>query len=151
MSIGDRTVAVPLLQGEEVVAEAFGAVGHKAGGKLIVTNRRLIFQPWDLGLSATLVKWGSKAVGAPHAGALNYVVGRLVGTVDATAQGVGGITRVEPVGQASLLKLPQIRVTKDDGTSAEFGVVDSPTTPNFSSKNNSARDRLVTVVKQNLL
>lgn len=93
-----------------------------------------------------MLKWGCKAVDVPHGGSINYVVGRLVGAVADTAQGVGGIVGVQPIGQARLLSLPMIRVSKDDGTQASFSVVHSPTTPNLSSKNNIARDNLVAAV-----
>jgi hypothetical protein len=148
MGFGDRTVKVPLLDEEQIVAEAFGAVGRKTGGKLIVTNFRLLFQPWDLGLANELIKWGCKAFQVPHASVITYVVGKAKAIVDATAQGVGDIVAVESAGSASLFNLPKIRVTKGDGTVAEFGVVASPTTPNASTSNNSARDNLAAVIRQ---
>jgi hypothetical protein len=151
MGIGDKTVAVPLLAGEQVVAEGLGAVGHKTGGKLIVTNLRLLFQPWDLGLAAQLVKWGCKLLQVPHASAVVYVVGKAKKMVDETAQGVGDIVAVEPVGNASFLHLPKIRLTKSDGSVAEFGVVDTVKTPNPSNSNNVARDNLAAVIRQVLL
>jgi hypothetical protein len=151
MGIGDRTVAVPLLSGEQVVAEGLGAVGHKTGGKLIVTNLRVLFQPWDLGLAVQLAKWGCKVLQVPHASAGLYVIGKAKKMVDETAQGVGDIVAVERVGNASLFSPPKIRLTKSDGTVAEFGVVDTVTTPNLSNSNNVARDNLAAVILQVLL
>ncbi len=147
MSIGQRTVPVPLNQGESQLAEYYGAVGHVTGGIIIVTNQRLIFQPWDLSLAQALVKMGCKALGVPHAGAVNYVVGRLKGIVDRTAQGIGDIVNVERVSMASLSSLPKVGITKSDGSYAEFGVVYSPTTINFSSRNNQARDQLASLLQ----
>lgn len=100
--VGDRTVEVPLLDGEQIVIEGFGAVGRKTGGKLIVTNLRLLFQPWDLGLPNELIKWGCKVLRIPHASAVIYIVGKAKNLVDATAQGVGNIVAVEAIGNASL-------------------------------------------------
>jgi hypothetical protein len=151
MGIGERTVPVQLNPGEAEIAETYGAVGHVTGGKLIVTDQRLIFQPWDMKLAQVLIKYGCKAIGMPHAGAVNYVVGKLVGIVDHTAQGVGDIVDVEPVGKASLINLPKIRVTKSDGYQAEFGVVVSPTTPTISSKNNEVRGELVMLLRDTFL
>jgi hypothetical protein len=151
MGVGDRTVEVPLLSGERIVAEGFGAVGHKTGGKLIVTNLRLLFQPWDLALANDLIRWGCKVLQVPHASVVTYVVGKTKEMVDATAQGVADIVAVESVGNASPLSLPKIRVTKGDGSVAEFGVAVSPTTWNGSKSNNSARDNLAAVIRQALL
>lgn len=151
MGIGERTVPVPLNPGERQLAEFYGAVGHRTGGKLIVTNQRLIFQPWDLSLAKYLIKYGCKVVGMPHGDAINYVVGKVVGIVDRTADGVGDIVSVEPVGMASIPSLPKIGVTKDDGFYAEFGVGHSPTTPNFSRKNNEARDQLILLLQNTFL
>ena|SRR5690348_14583663 len=151
MGIGERTVPVPLDPGERQLAEFYGAVGHSAGGKLIVTNQRLIFQPWDLSLAKDLIKYGCKVVRMPHSDAVNYIVGKIVGIVDSTAQGVGDIVNVEPVGMASVSSLPKVGVTKNDGSYAEFGVVHSPTTPNPSRKNNEARDQLVLLLRNTFL
>jgi hypothetical protein len=151
MGLGDKTVEVPLLGGEQILAEGFGGVGHKAGGKLIVTNLRLLFQPWDLGLANDLIKWGCKLLQVPHASVVTYVVGKAKQMVDATAQGVSDIVAVESVGKASLFSPPKIRVTKGDGSVAEFGVVNSPTTPNIWASNNAARDNLAAVIRQALL
>jgi hypothetical protein len=148
MGIGDQTVTVPLLLGEGWITEGFGCVGHLTGGTLIVTNQRLLFQPWDLGLAATLIKWGCKLLQVPHAGAVNYIVGRLVAMSDVTAQGVGGIVGVDAIGHASLFDTPKIRVTKDDGTVAEFGVVHRANAPSISPENDTARDALVSVLSQ---
>ena len=142
---------MPLDPGERQLAEFYGAVGHRTGGKLIVTNQRLIFQPWDLSLAGDLIKYGCKLVSMPHSDAVNYIVGKLVGIVDRTAQGVGDMVKVEPVGMASIFNLPKIGVTKDDGSYAEFGVVHSPATPNASGKNNEARDQLVLLLQNTFL
>lgn len=151
MSIGERTVPVQFNPGETELAEAYGAVGHITGGKLVVTNQRLIFQPWDMKLAQNLIRWGCKAIGMPHAGVVNYVVGKLVGIVDHTAQGVGNIVGVEPVGVARTFSLPRVRVTKNDGSEAEFGVVYSPTTRNGSPRNNEVRDQLVLLLQETFL
>ena len=151
MNIGQRTVPVPLNQGESQIAEYYGAVGHVTGGKLIVTNQRLIFQPWDMSLAQALFKMGCKALGAPHSGAVNYVVGKLKGIIDRTAQGVGDIADVERVGMARLTSLPKVGITKSDGSYAEFGVGYSPTTINFSSKNNQVRDQLASLLQSTFM
>jgi hypothetical protein len=151
MGIGDRTVEVPLLSGERILAQGFGGSGHTAGGKLFVTDLRVLFQPWDLSLANLLIKWGCKAVQVPHAGLVTYVVGKAKNMVDATAQGVGDLVSADPDGMASVSSAPKIRLTKSDGTVAEFGVVATTLTPNWSKKNNSARDDLVAVVRQALL
>jgi hypothetical protein len=111
----------------------------------------LIFQPWDLGLAAALIKYGCKAMGVPHAGIVNYVVGRLVAISANTAQGVGGIVGIQSVGEASPFHLPKVGIAKDDGSYAEFGVVHSPTTFNGSSKNNEARDVLAATLQGTFL
>ena len=151
MTIGDRTIEVPFEPNEYFIAEAFGAVGHKTGGKLVVTNQRLLFQPWDPRLAVQLAKWGCKLLQVPHAAAAIYLVGKAAAVVSATAQGVGSIVAVDAIGQAGLLNLPKIRVTKSDGTVAEFGVAATPTTPNPSERNTAARDALVTTLRRSLL
>jgi hypothetical protein len=151
MGTGERTVPVPLDPGERQLAEFYGAVGHRTGGKLVVTNQRLIFQPWDLSLAQDLIKYGCKIVRVPHSDAVNYIVGKMVGIVDRTAQGVGDIVNVESVGMASLFGLPKIGVAKADGSYAEFGVAHSPTTPDLSRKNNEARDQLVLLLQNTFL
>ncbi|MCD2198279.1 hypothetical protein LQ327_33430 [Actinomycetospora endophytica] len=130
------------------MAQAYGAAGHITGGILIVTNYRLVFQPWNLHGLQELVKWGCRLIQVPHASAVNYVVGRLVSIVDSQAVGVGGIIDVYGVGRASLTAAPQICVEKDDGTVAKFGVVASVGTPSGSRKNNDVRDRLVEVARR---
>lgn len=151
MGFGDRTVEVPLLSGERILAQGFGGAGHKAGGKLFVTNLRVLFQPWDLTLANRLIKWGCKALQVPHAGAVTWVVGKAKNVVDATAQGIGDLVAVEPVGMASALNAPKIRLTKSDGTVAEFGAVATTLTPSGFKENNVARDNLVAVIQQTLL
>jgi hypothetical protein len=147
MNIGQRTVPVPLNPGESQIAECYGAVGHVTGGKLIVTNQRLIFQPWDMSLAQALVKMGCQVLGVPHSGGVNYIVGKLKGIVDRTAQGIGDIANVERVGMASVTSLPKIGITKTDGSYAEFGIVYSPTTINFSPKNNQVRDQMASLLQ----
>jgi hypothetical protein len=145
------TVSVPFYEGEHEIMQAIGNAAKITGGILIVTNYRLIFEPWDLKPMAILMKWGCKAIQMPHASAINFVVGRIVSIVDSQAAGVGGIVDVWGEGQASITSAPYICVKKDDGTTARFGVLEAVSRPSFWPGNNAARDGLVDVARRTFL
>ena len=101
-----------------------------------------------------MIRYGCKALGVPHSAAVNWVVGKLRSIVDDTATSVGDIVEVQPVGVASVSSLPQIIISKSDGTVAAFGVsvpIENSRfglpLPNWSHRHNDSRDELVNIVR----
>lgn len=135
----------PRLDRSERVLGIFYGGRNQWGGKLIVTDQRLIFSELDLGAVPDVLAYVGSQAGLPGD------LGKSV--LDKIRASVGKdiwlvhITSVEAQGSASLLSPPKIRVTTATAETFTIGIVKSTTTPNISGDNNVARDVALAVIR----
>jgi hypothetical protein len=116
-----------------------------AGGQVVLARDHLMFSPWDMDdTRAFLVKWLGKA-GVPHLGTVDKLL-TATKLLEPVVLPVGDIANVEVLNRGSPLKPPQVRIHFRSGNHFDIGILHSPTTPNFSSKNNAALDDFVSKV-----
>ena len=137
--------------GESTIASAAACTIKRGvawvGGDLIVTNQRLIFNPWYSGDLTKLTSQGLKFVPIPHAHHMTTVVGsaQRLGT---QADFDSGLITAVSVGQpAGLARPPTIVVERSNGAPLEFGIARSRWTPTRSHRNIVARDRILAAAK----
>ncbi|MBA3779981.1 MAG: hypothetical protein H0X16_11925 [Chloroflexi bacterium] len=100
---------------EDVLGVFYGGRGQ-VGGQLLITNRRLMFGPVDVGLARVLSLEPLAAVGAPGIG----IVKAALDAYEPLKQKqiwLRHIKTVEPKGNASLFSPPKIRLTMVTGRS----------------------------------
>jgi hypothetical protein len=135
----------PNLDRTERVLGVFYGGRNQWGGKLIITDQRMIFSELDLGALPDVLAYVGTQAGLP--GDLGLKV------LESVRAGVGKevwlthITDVAPDGMASLFSPPGIRVTTATAETIRIGIVASTTTPNISRANNAARDAAVTILR----
>jgi hypothetical protein len=116
-----------------------------AGGEVVLARDHLVFSPWDMDdTRAFLVKWLGKA-GVPHLGTVDKLL-TATRLLEPVVLPVADIANFEVLNRGSLLKPPQVRINFRGGNHFDVGILHSPTTPNFSSKNNAALDDFVSKV-----
>jgi hypothetical protein len=137
--------------GESTIASAAACTIKRGvawvGGDLIVTNQRLIFNPWYSSDLTKLTSQGLKFVPIPHAHHMTTVVGsaqRLGTQADADS---GLITAVSVGQPAGLARPPTIVVERSNGAPLEFGIARSQWTRPRSHRNIVARDRILAAAK----
>lgn len=114
------------------------------GGDLVLTNQRLVFTPLETADVSEVLAWSLKKAGAPAA------VGALVGMVNSaiTSQQIqtADDTVARPGTQARPLCPPTIVITSQHGDEWVVGVVVARLAPNWDSRNNVARDRMIQAI-----
>jgi hypothetical protein len=140
---GKSTVTVEFLPGEVEVVRAIGNYRNVTGGELVLTNKRLVFAPWNVADVADVLTWMLDKSGAPGP------AGEAVGAARDAVGGVreAGAIRLARRGRdASLLRPPTVIVDLADGTHSEFGVLHTKLAMSMDSRNNDARDELITQI-----
>ncbi len=134
---GPKVVEISLEAGEMIrLDKAAGLlVGGKSlvGGRLVLTDARLLFQPWDVKAIGTLLAQGLTKAGATG------IVGTAVGKLAAVAstpreESLEAITSAWPSRDESLLSPPGLAIRLSDGRSFEFGILKDKLSPNFLIK-----------------
>lgn len=136
----------PNLDRSERVLGVFYGGRNQWGGKLIVTDQRLIFSGLDLGVMPDVLAYVGSQAGLPAD------LGKTL--FDHVRDSVGKdvwlvhIIGVDAVGSASLLSPPKIRITTATLETFEVGIVNSMRTPNISPDNNQVRDNAVLLLRR---
>jgi len=137
--------------GEHTIASASACTIKRGvawvGGDLIVTNQRLIFNPWYSSDLAKLTSQGLKFVPVHHAHHVTTVVGSSPRLGTQAAADTGLITAVSAGQPAGLARPPTIVVERSNRAPLEFGIACSRWTPTRSHQNIVARDRIVAAAK----
>lgn len=137
--------------GESTIASASACTIKRGvawvGGDLIVTNQRLIFNPWYSSDLTKLTSLGLKFVPIPHAHHVMTVVGSARRPGTQAGADAGLITAVSVGQPAGLARPPTIVVERSDGAPLEFGIASNRWTPTRSHRNIVARDRILAAAK----
>ncbi len=143
--VGGGFVEPVLDEDENVLGIFFG--GHKQwGGKLIVTNKRLIFSALDLGaIPDALVYVGGKA-GIPGVDIGKTILDRVQASVGKDIW-LRHITAVEADGNGSLFAAPAIRISTATGEVLKIGIVKATTAFNPDPENRVHRDNAIALIR----
>lgn len=140
---GADYVEVPMLDGEEILHSAVGNWQGITGGRLILTNRRLVFTPWDVADIATVLSWA-----VPKAGGPDFAPD----LIDAAVKAIGGprvagsIVSARAGKSRALFHPPTLIASSADGEELEFGVLHDKLAPNIDARNEQARDEFVAAI-----
>ncbi|MBA3560394.1 MAG: hypothetical protein H0W30_17560 [Gemmatimonadaceae bacterium] len=123
---GPNYVGVPLEPGESVVTEKVAGllVGGKSivGGKLVLTNWRLLFQPWDTRAIGTLLAHGLTKAGAP--GTVGTVIGKVADMASTPSKvQLQSLSAAWASRDELVLSPPAPAVQLTDGSVHEFGIL----------------------------
>jgi hypothetical protein len=142
---GGGFVEPVLDEAENVLGIFFG--GHRQwGGKLIVTNQRLLFSALDLGaIPDALVYVGGKA-GIPGVDIGKTILDRVQASVGKDIW-LRHITNVEADGNGSLFAPPSIRISTATGEVMKIGIVKSTTAMNVLPENRVHRDNAIALIR----
>ncbi len=149
---GTRTLDLQLDIEEAELARA--TASHRpgslrsVGGDLVLTTRRLVFTPLDTRDLVEVLTWSLGKSGTPSAatGVLNKM-GDLVEKYNFGL--LTSLTAAEAGSGPTLLKPPTIIVTSPSG-SVEVGISSGRLSPNISSSNILARDRMLAAIQAQL-
>lgn len=145
--MSDARFAEPALDEAENVRGVFFGGPSSWGGKLIVTNKRLLFAELDLGVLPDILEYVGGKAGVPGVDLGKTILDSVKASVrkDIWLQ---HIVSVEPDGDGGWFKAPGIRITTATGEVVKLGIVKSTTTPNKDAENGLIRDRAIGVVRQ---
>jgi hypothetical protein len=134
-----------LIETEDVLGIFYG--GPRAwGGKLIVTNRRLIFAPIDLRVVELITKYVADKAGVPGADLADQIIDQVKLSVRKELW-LRHITSIEPNGDGGWFSAPGIRMVTATGEVVEFGIVISTLTRNNDPGNPVVRDQAIALIR----
>jgi hypothetical protein len=137
----------PLDEMEDVVAVFYGGRGQ-VGQQYVVTNRRLLMGPLDIGVATEIDSYLlNKAVPGAGLGDLVKNVLSRYAPMSATTLWLRHVVAVEPTNNAGWFKPPRFRITTDTDQVFNLGIVATPTTMSRNPKNNGVRDEAVGVIR----
>lgn len=132
-------------RGERVLGIFYGNY-KQWGGKLIVTNLRVLYSKLDLAPIPDILVFVGGQAGIP-----GVDLGKqLLDYVDQNTElnlWLEHVTSVEPDGQASLFAAPRIRLTTATGQRITISIVKAPTTMSRDPENNVVRDGAVALLR----
>lgn len=129
---------------EDVLGVFYGGRGQ-VGQQIIVTNRRLLMGPIDVGLVLKIETYLLNKVGGP--GDLVKDILNSYAPMQPETLWLRHVVDVQATNNASLFKAPGLRITTDTEQRIDMSIVATSTTPNLSGKNNAVRDRAVEVIR----
>ncbi len=135
----------PLDEREDVLAVFYGNRGQ-VGSQFVVTNRRLLIGPLDVGLAESIVSYGLTRAGVPGVDFVKSVLSRYAPMNPRTIW-LRHVTSVQPTNGATLFKAPGLRIATATDEAIDLAIVHSPRAMNFSRKNIEARDRAIEVLR----
>jgi hypothetical protein len=134
----------PLDENEDVLGVFYGNRGQW-GAQFIVTNRRLLLGPLDVGLAKDILSFGlGKAAGIDF---VKSVLERYAPTQPRTIW-VQHVLGVQPTNGPSLFKAPGLRISTATQEQIELRIVHKPTALNIAGANIGARDEAVRVLRE---
>lgn len=140
------TFVEPSLDRTEEVRGLFFGGRNQWGGKLIITNKRLLFAELDLGSLPDMLEWFGGAVGIPGTDLGRSILNSIRASVRKEIW-LGHVVSIEPEGMAGWFGPPKIQATTATGEVITIGIVKSTMTPNKNPENNIIRDRAVAILR----
>ena len=134
-----------LTETEQVLGIFFGG-NPLWGGKLLVTDHRLIFAPIDVGLVETVVRYVADKANVPGADLGGKIIDQVKGSAKKEIW-IRHVTSVEPNGDGGLFKAPGVRIVTATGERVDFGIVKTTTTMNRDPANRVVRDQLIALIR----
>ena len=134
----------PLDEMEDVLGVFYGGRGQ-VGQQFVVTNRRLLMGPLDVGMALEIDAYIMNKSAAGTGDFLKNVLSRYAPMSPKTLW-LRHIGDVHSTNNASLFKAPGLEIRTDTEQILKLGIVASPTTMNRDPKNNVVRDRAVEVI-----
>jgi hypothetical protein len=138
--------AEPTLDRTEQVLGVFFGGRNQWGGKVIVTDQRLLFAELNVGSIPDLIEFVGGEAGVPGVDVGMKVLDQIRSSVKKDVWLVH-VAVVEPEGMAGWFAPPKVRVTTSTGEVFSVGIVKSITTPNKDPGNNAIRDRAVAIIR----
>lgn len=136
----------PTLDQAERVLGVFYGRRTQWGGKLIITNKRMLFAKLDLGAIPDILEYVGGIAGIPiEVG--RKVLDHISGSVNKEIW-LQHITGVEPEGKAWFLGPPKMRVTTATGETVKVDIVKSTFSLVGNPANNDIRDRAVALLRE---
>jgi hypothetical protein len=135
---GDGYIPIPLNDGEQVIHDQEAGI-HQVGGRLVLTNQRLLFRPMDLGLANDLIHQGLRLIGG-HTALVGHFVSALVKYAHMQKQAIP-TEQITAVGPAS--SRDTLWIERAGGHRYEFHVTTTIWTSRLSPKNEAVRDAFI--------
>lgn len=144
--VGGRFVEPVLGESEDVLGVFFGGP-RSWGGKLVITNKRLLFAQLDLGAIPDALAYVGGKAGVPALDLGKTILDRVQASVrkDIWLRHIG---EVAPDGDGGWFVAPSIRITTATGEVVRLGIVKSTTALNKDPENRTIRDRAVLLIRQ---
>ena len=136
----------PLDESEDVVAVFYGGRGQ-VGQQYVITNRRLLMGPLDVGMALEINAYVLDKTFKGSGTLLKSVLSRYA-PFRPTTLWLRHVTSVQPHKNAGLFHPPSLRLTTATGQAFTLGIVATPTTMNLKPENNRVRDRAVQVLRE---
>ena len=134
----------PDLDAQEQALGVFYGGRNQWGGKLIVTDQRLLFAPLDLGAIPGLLGLVGGEFGIPSDVGL-----KVLASVKETVKKDVRLSHIESCdahGTAGIFAPPKLRLVTATGDTFDVGIVKSTTTWNGDPLNNVVRDRALALI-----
>jgi hypothetical protein len=131
---------------EDVVGVFYGGRGQ-VGQQYVVTNRRLLMGPLDVGMALEIDSYILNKTAGEGVGDLVKNVLEHYAPMNPTTVWLRHVADVRPTNDASFFKPPRLRIATDTEQVFDLGIVASPTTMTRSPQNNQVRDRAVQVIQ----
>jgi hypothetical protein len=136
----------PVDEMEDVLAVFYGGRGQ-VGQQYVVTNRRLLMGPLNIGVALEIDAYVlNQAV--PGGGDLIKNVLKEYGPMSAKTLWLRHVVDVQPTNNAGWFKAPGLRITTDTEQVFDLGIVKGPKTMSRNPENNDIRDRAIVVIRQ---
>jgi hypothetical protein len=135
----------PLDEQEDVLGVFYGNRGQ-VGSQFVITNRRLLIGPLDVGLAQDIVSYGLTGAGVPGVDFVKSVLSRYASMNPRTIW-LRHVTSVQPTNGPTLFKAPGLRITTATDETIDLAIVHAPKSMSISRKNAEARDRAIQVLE----
>jgi hypothetical protein len=136
----------PVLDQAEQVRGVFYGGHNQWGGKLIISNQRLLFAELDLGAIPEILEYVGGQAGVPGIDLGMRILERVRTSVKKDIW-LKHIVSVDPEGMAGWFSPPKIHVVTATGDVISVGIVKTTTTASKNPENNLVRDRAVTILR----
>jgi hypothetical protein len=134
-----------LSESEDVLGVFYGGP-RSWGGKLVITNKRLLFAELDLGAIPDALAYVGGKAGVPGVDLGKTILDRVRASVRKDVW-LRHIVAVEPEGDGGWFSAPGIRITTATGEVLKLGIVKSTTTLSKDAENPVIRDRAVALIR----
>jgi hypothetical protein len=135
----------PLDEMEDVLGVFYGGRGQ-LGQQFVVTNRRLLMGPLDVGMALEIDAYVANKAAAGTGDFLKNVLGHYA-PMSPKILWLRHVVEVHSTNNASLSKAPGLEIRTDTEQVFKLSIVASPTTINRDPNNTAVRDRAVEVIR----